>query len=405
MRRKRRITVVVAVVLAAILILPLILAGIFALVAPDAQAVTQSEINSLRSSLNALKDERARVQREISALRNLQTSVYEQTVLYKDQIDIISEEVDLTARLISDLNYTIAQEQLGLEAAKIREEELTERYIVRVKAMEAMGDISYLSVILQADSLTDLLTRYTTMRDIMASDKKLVEELIETRQSIENTLARLAADKQELFERTQELDAAREEWDALKAGQHALMREYMAQRIELEADERNLASAEAEADKELKEAEAELQRILEAARRRNNPYVGGAYEWPLPGYYTVGSQFGMRLHPVYKVQRMHNGIDVSAPRGTPIVAANAGEILTREYSSGYGNYIVIDHGGGQQTLYGHMSSFASNSVGSRVARGEVIGYVGTTGVSTGNHLHFEVIVNGARQNPMNFVSP
>jgi murein DD-endopeptidase MepM/ murein hydrolase activator NlpD len=397
--------VVVAVVLAAILILPLILAGIFALVAPDAQAVTQSEINSLRSSLNALKDERARVQREISALRNLQTSVYEQTVLYKDQIDIISEEVDLTARLISDLNYTIAQEQLGLEAAKIREEELTERYIVRVKAMEAMGDISYLSVILQADSLTDLLTRYTTMRDIMASDKKLVEELIETRQSIENTLARLAADKQELFERTQELDAAREEWDALKAGQHALMREYMAQRIELEADERNLASAEAEADKELKEAEAELQRILEAARRRNNPYVGGAYEWPLPGYYTVGSQFGMRLHPVYKVQRMHNGIDVSAPRGTPIVAANAGEILTREYSSGYGNYIVIDHGGGQQTLYGHMSSFASNSVGSRVARGEVIGYVGTTGVSTGNHLHFEVIVNGARQNPMNFVSP
>jgi murein DD-endopeptidase MepM/ murein hydrolase activator NlpD len=145
---------------------------------------------------------------------------------------------------------------------------------------------------------------------------------------------------------------------------------------------------------------AQRQKELEAARKKNE-YVGGEYLFPVPGY-TIGSEdgskFGMRMHPILKVQRRHNGVDSPAPTGTPIVAANSGTVIVVERHSSYGNYVVIDHGGGQATLYAHMSKF-NKKVNATVKRGDTIGYVGSTGLSTGPHLHFEIIINGKPQDP------
>jgi murein DD-endopeptidase MepM/ murein hydrolase activator NlpD len=397
----------VAIFLAAMLLLPLLLIGLD-LVIPEAQgssAAMQREIDSLKRSLNSLKADKTRVRGEISTLRSRTADVSQRKTLYDRQIALIEEEIDATTELITRINLAIAGEQLELEAAMAREAELSKRYISRVRYMEGMGDISYLSVLLRAESLSDLLTRYGTMRDIMASDRKLVAELISVREVIGDTVERLTLDRREQYDRTRELDGSYEELEELTGELYEMMGEYMADMARLAADERRIAEAEAKTQKELEEQEKALQRFLEEQRRRNNPFVGGEYGWPLPGYYRIGSGFGMRLHPVFRVNRQHNGIDVSAPRGTPIVAANAGEIITRTYGSGYGNYIVIDHGGGQASLYAHMSSFAGKGVGSTVTRGEVIGYVGTTGTSTGNHLHFEIIINGVRRNPEDFVRP
>jgi murein DD-endopeptidase MepM/ murein hydrolase activator NlpD len=393
---------IVAIFLAAMLLLPLILIGLEMLV-PDAQGVTQRDIDNLKRNLNALKADKTRVRGEISTLRNRQADVTQRKALYDQQIALIEEEIEATNELITQINLAIGEEQIELEAAMTREAELSERYIARVRHMEGMGEISYMSILLQASSLTDLLTRYTTMRDIMASDRKLVAELITVREEIEDRVARLTLDRREQYDLRLEQDEAQAELEELTEEVLAMMSRFMADMSRLAAEERSLAEAEAEAEKELKEKERELARILEELRRRNNPFVGGEYGWPLPGYYTVGSPFGTRLHPVFRVNRHHAGIDVGAPRGTPIVAANAGEIITRTYSSGYGNYIVIDHGGGQASLYAHMSSFASKGVGSRVAKGEVIGYVGSTGISTGNHLHFEIIINGQRVDPQPYL--
>jgi murein DD-endopeptidase MepM/ murein hydrolase activator NlpD len=390
---------IVAIFLAAMLILPLILVVILDMAAPTAQGVTQRDIDNLKQNLNALKADKTRVRGEISAVRTRQTDIHRRKALYDEQIAILESEIDLATELISGINLAIAREWTELEAAMAKEAGLMERYITRVRHMEGMGDISYLSILLQANSLSDLLTRYSTVRDIMESDNKLVGELVAVRKDIEGRIGQLTSDRREQYDLRQEQMESQEELEELTQEIYAMMSEYMADMVRLAADERRIAEAEAEAEKELKEAEAELARILEELRRRNNPFVGGEYGWPLPGYFSVGSGFGMRLHPVFRVNRMHSGIDVAAPRGTPIVAANAGEVITRTYSSGYGNYIVIDHGGGQASLYAHMSSFAGNSVGSRVAKGEVIGYVGSTGVSTGNHLHFEIIINGSRVDP------
>ena len=399
---RKRLAMVVAIFIVVVLLFSFvaILVDYFAM---EASAVSQSDINKLKTTLAGLKTRKAEVRGQINNIKNQRADVYDKKELYDKQAAILEEEILLTTDLISKINLAIAEQLLGLEDSIELEEELSERYIARVRSMEAMGDVSYLSVVLQASSLTDLLTRYTTMRDIMASDKKLTDDLVSTRKDIEETITQLADDRQEQYGRKRELDESQEELDELNAEVYVMMSGYMAQMSKLAAEEQGISDAETKANKELADMEKEWKRIQEAAKKSNSPFVGGEFLWPLPGYYNISSGFGNRLHPVYKVSRQHNGIDVGAPKGTPIVAAQGGTIITRKYSSGYGNYIAINHGGGRVTLYAHMSAFASKGEGATVARGETIGYVGTTGVSTGNHLHFEVQVNGKAQDPVNYV--
>jgi len=165
--------------------------------------------------------------------------------------------------------------------------------------------------------------------------------------------------------------------------------------------------ASAKADQAAKEKEAariqnEIKKLLEAQNPNSKLTYSSGMIWPCPGYKTLTSYFGRRFHPVLKIYRSHNGIDIAAPSGANIIAAASGEVITSEYSSSYGNYIVINHGSGVTTLYAHMS-VRGVSVGAKVSQGQSIGKVGSTGISTGPHLHFEVSVNGTRQDPQSYV--
>jgi murein DD-endopeptidase MepM/ murein hydrolase activator NlpD len=388
---------IVAIVLAAIMLLPIIISGLIALL-PEAQAVTQADINKGKAELAALRDRRKQTQGQINAMKGRREETVRLKELYDEQMMMIEEDIELTVGLIADLNFAMAEQQRLLDEARVREAELSELFIRRVKAMERMGKISMLSVLLGSDNLTDFLANWDAAREIMSRDQRLAGELVAARLEIEEAIERLDEDKREQNKHIEELAEAQVELAAQSAEAAAMLAEYIAEQAKLQAEERQLAEREAKAEKEIKEMEEERRRIEEELRRRNNPFVGGEYHWPVPGISTISSPYGNRIHPIYKVPRFHHGIDIPAPRGTPVVAANDGVVILRGYSGGYGNRVVIDHGGNQATLYAHLHGF-NVKVDERVKRGQVIGYVGSTGLSTGNHLHFEIHINGQTVNP------
>ncbi|MCL1807751.1 MAG: peptidoglycan DD-metalloendopeptidase family protein [Oscillospiraceae bacterium] len=394
-KRHKRIAMIIAVFLVAVLVLSILIPALIT----DA-SVTQKDINDKKKELESITADKLKTQALRKDMENKKADVAQLKALYDEQIALIDREIELTTELIAQLNVAIGQNLQELQEMREREAELAALYLVRLQAMEDMGDLSYLSILLRAQSLTEFLSQWDAMQEIIKLDQDLAAELIGEREKIEETIISMEEDRREVETRRQELFDQQAEQAVLAAEAQALMTSYAAEVAKHQTDEKKLAEAEAATRKEIEDMAKEWARIQEELRKRNNKYVGGEYMWPVPGHTTVSSPFGDRIHPVYKVKRKHTGIDIPAPKGTNIVAANAGEIIIRKKASGYGNYIVIDHGGGQASLYAHMNAFNSKyTVGSNVKAGDVIGYVGTTGVSTGNHLHFEISINGEHVDP------
>ena len=256
--------------------------------------------------------------------------------------------------------------------------------------------MSYWSILFNAEDFSDLLDRIADVDAVMAYDNEVMDQLIATREELE----RLQAD---LESARAEEQAAKEQQEAKKAEQQAKVAEAQALVDQINADVAEVnrqLDEESAAASEIQAEIAKKQKQLEEERKQNNIVISSetGYLWPLPGYYRLSSQFGYRIHPITGVAHSHTGIDIPASGGTPILAAKSGQVVTSAYHYSYGNYVVIDHGNGNSTLYAHMSSRAV-SEGQMVTQGQVIGYVGTTGSSTGNHLHFEVRDNYTRVDP------
>lgn len=262
--------------------------------------------------------------------------------------------------------------------------------------MEESGKASYWSILFTAESFSDLLDRLADISDIMAYDQAVMDQLIATREEIERLKA--------------ELESARAEQEAMKAdleSKQAEQKEKVAEAQRL-LDQINADTAEVNRQLEEESAAAQAiqasivakQKALEEERRRNNIIINSesGYLWPLPGYYRLSSLFGYRIHPITGKAHSHTGIDIPAPSGTPILAAKSGQVVTSGWHDSYGNYVVVDHGNGNSTLYAHMSA-RSVSEGQMVSQGQEVGKVGTTGSSNGNHLHYEVRDNYSRVNP------
>ena len=223
-----------------------------------------------------------------------------------------------------------------------------------------------------------------------------MERLIAMQKKIEADKASLEQSRTEQEEAKAEEEAAKAELQSLKKDVEKTLAEIQDKEEEVKKAEQELQNAAAKMDAEIRRKEAQLAAQLAAA---NNPIVSeSGFQWPLPGRYRLSSLFAGRVHPITGKYHHHTGIDIPAPGGTPILAAKSGVVLTSERGSSYGNYVVISHGGGQTTLYAHMSSRAV-SEGQTVKQGQTIGYVGSTGSSTGNHLHLEVRINGTRKDP------
>ena len=362
-----------------------------------ALAVSQSEIDALEEQRDELKAEREDMQAEIDALKDEQAGVLEQkraldeqNEVYRQELELIEEQVELYTRLVDE-------KAAELEKAMAAEEEQLATYRQHVRAMEENGKYTYLSIIFGSKSLSELMSNLDMIGEIMEADKRIYDQYTEARERAEEIKAEYEATLEQLGEKQEEYEAEKAELEAKIAEASALieqLEEEINSNYELYLEV--LAQEEAlESDIQNKIAELERQ---EAA---NSITSTGTYIWPLPGY-SPGSAYGWRMHPIFHEMRFHAGEDIGAPSGTPILAADSGvATVIPDNGNGYGNYIMINHGGGRVTLYAHMSAFAISN-GASVTQGQVIGYVGSTGNSTGPHLHFEVRVNGATTDPKQY---
>ena len=378
----------------------LILLPMFTMIMGGAGAVTQSEIDALKQEQAESQARQEELKDQLAEAEAKQSAAEEQRTLLLAQLDAINDELDNINAQIAWYDEQIAQNEAERKEAEAKEQAQYELFCQRVRAMEEEGTVSYWSILFNADSFSDMLDRLADIDAVMDYDNQIMDELTAAREELERLQAELEsarADEQ----------AVKEEQEAKKAEQQAKVAE--AEKV-LEELNKNVAEVNRLLDEEDAAAAAiqadivKKQKELEAQRQQNGTSIvsESGYMWPLPGWYRISSPFGYRIHPVSGRAQNHGGIDIPANGGTPILASKSGQVITSVYGSGaywsYGNYVVIDHGNGNSTLYAHMSSRAV-SEGQMVKQGQVIGYVGTTGNSTGNHLHLEIRVNGQRTDP------
>ncbi len=377
----------------ALILVGLLIVGMFATIATSLYAYGD-EVSDMRDELESIAEKKQRLEKELAALENKTNVALEEKSIIDQQIFELNKESNLLNKTIDGLKTKLAASRANLAEAESQLDENIALAKERIRAMYELGDTSYLSLVLGADSIEDFTTRYQVVKQMSEYDQSVIEQLKETKATIENETLAIET-------------MTNEQEDALEAleGNVSNLRQKQAQSQALinrfnEQSEENLKAIEAaEAAEEALQAE-----IREAmANSTNDMEFDGKFLWPVDGYYTITDVFGMRTHPITGVYKLHTGVDISGGgiNGKPIRASGDGIVLKSGYNTAYGNYVVIDHGDGYSTLYAHARSLCV-SAGQAVVKGDTIAFVGSTGYSTGAHLHFEVIQNGTQLNPLSF---
>jgi len=389
---------------------------VLAAVPLEAQAVSQAEINQMAAERDRLAAQREEQQKIVDELEEQHATVLELKLAMDQRNDYTIRQMELNSEEIALYDRMIAEKAEEVEEAKRLEAQQLERYRARIRAMEENGNIGILGLLFSTDNVGEFLTAMDDVGEIMESDKRLEKEYIAARENTERVLAEYEQTKLELEARQEELRAeqAELEKEIEEATQLILELEndLAAQRAEYEA----MMQDEDEANRRVEAMVAELERQRQEAMQQQqqqgstgnhlgagNAVGTGSFTWPCPSSTYITSRFGLRTHPVYGTQRSHTGMDIAANSGANVLAADGGTVTLAGVNGGYGNCIMIDHGNGYQTLYGHMSALYVYE-GQVVNQGDVIAAVGSTGVSTGPHLHFEVWSGGGRIDPERFFS-
>ncbi len=331
----------------------------------------------------------------------------ERNMYTMQQIQLNNEEIALYDQMIAD------KEQEVLNAQE-REQEQLVRYRARVRAMEENGTLNYLAMILKSNNLGEMLTAMDDVEEIMTRDKKLEDDYIHARENTEELKAEYESyreevnGKQDALRLEQEkLQAEIDEASELLLGLKADYDDRQAEIAEIAAQEdaTNMAIsvlvAKLEAERAAAAAAAAYTGSDEAPDSGAAAYSTGSFIFPVASYTYISSRFGERIHPITGELKNHNGMDIASNMGTTVYAADGGRVVLAEWYGGYGNCIMIEHGNGYKTLYGHLSVISVKN-GQTVNQGDAIGQVGSTGNSTGPHLHFEVYLNGGRIDPEQF---
>ena len=419
MKNRKRWVSVLAGVMAAIMLLSLILS----LIPTKAHAASSSEI---REQLKELKEEKAEIQAQIKEVKSqyqANENEIEDLVGQKNAIDqeiaLLQEQVQNINAQLAAYSILIADKQDELDVAQDTLETLSAKNRERIRAMEEDGKLSYWSIIFKANSFTDLLDRLNMIQEINASDQRRLKEMSEAAEIVASAQAELETEKTDLEVVREELDATEITLEEKRAEADDLLLQLIAKGEEFEQliDESEQLQSDlmkeiAQAEKDLKKAEYQewLATYVPPTTKPTgtdttpSTQAPSSSGWVSPlKSYTLTSPFGMRIHPISGKYKMHEGVDMSAPQGTPIYAAKSGKVTRTAFQAGgAGYYVTINHGDGFTSVYMHMTHYIV-SAGQYVNAGQVIGYVGSTGGSTGPHLHFGIAYNGSYVNPMNYV--
>ncbi|HAX18199.1 MAG TPA: hypothetical protein DCY00_06360 [Actinobacteria bacterium] len=356
---------------------------------------------SLEDQLEQIKKEKEETKKKIEDAKKKEQEYLSQVNNVEDQLLSSLDQLNDLNTSLSDVKSNIDKTAIDLavkenELLEINKELDAKSEILnnRVAAIYKNGNTNILDVIFKAQSFTELLSKLKLMNLLADQDAVIIEEIKDKKNatlSVQQSIMELQKKQNEQKSNLEKLVTQAEQKKTEISG---ILDEKKNLLSSAKADKNALIAMEAQ----LTAKETEIQRVLESLRYGSAP--SGRLQWPTAGRLISG--FGNRRHPIFGGIRFHSGVDLAAPSGTPIVAADGGEVLQASYSGGYGYSILIYHGGGFATFYAHMSSFAVGQ-GQMVKRGQVIGYVGTTGWTTGPHLHFEVRINGVAQNPLGYL--
>ena len=455
----KKVISVIAVIMAVLMLMTLIIS----VIPTSAYAlVTQADIDEAQRKKDELVSQRQASQEKIDKLKEQQASVLEQKAALDERNEYAREQLTIVLEQIDMYSEMIAEKRKEVDEARTKEEEQLRRYRTRVRAMEENGGYNILTLVFNASSFTELLTSLDDIGEIMEQDRQLEDEYIAAREAHEAVQAEYEAEKAELEAKQAELEAEKAELEGLIAEADQLLKE-LEEDIEKAIKEYEIAeAARAAAAAHLSALVAALNKQnQEIANSNNNANNGGgsgdtgstsgdtagsgsadggstsggaagggstdsgsssgsgglisagsegvqgtgSLVWPVPCSHTVTSRFGWRVHPITGTERYHNGMDIDGygHDGDIIIACDAGVVVAAQWSDSYGYYVMIDHGNGMQTLYAHMSGMAV-SYGTKVSQGQTIGYLGSTGWSTGTHCHLEIYVNGSRTDPEAYFS-
>ena len=464
MKKHNRLVSILAGLMAAVMLLTLLVGILPVSASAKSSKEIKEEINALKGDQSAIWAELDALRGEQDANWESIEEMVEHKNNIDQQIGLLYTEIENINTQIRSYSELIAANQDELDVAEAKLAELNEKNKERIQAMEEEGEISYWSVLFKAKSFTDLIDRLNMMAEIHEADQRRMSELSEAAAAVAEARTSLAAEKTALEESRvalkesqAELDVKRAEADELLAELNEDKRALDAMEADWEAEEAKLsaeiAAAEVEytkalkAEEEARRKEEERKRKEEEERKRKEeeekkkqeeankkPGNGGSNNggsgdsgsnnggsgnsggnsgggsgfvsgesWRRPcSWIKLTSPYGYRTHPTTGQWKFHNGVDLANNQGTPIYAARSGKVTVATYGGTYGYYVTINHGDGFSSLYAHMTHYTV-SKGQTVKKGDIIGYMGSTGRSTGPHLHFSIFLNGSSVNPMNYI--
>ncbi len=364
-------------------------------------AKKQKEIEDTQSQRKQLEGGLTDVKQIISSLETSKSNLASYVSKLDKELTAAQTRISELNDMISEKESDIIQTKAELEEALEQEASQYDAMKLRIKNMYERGTDFYFEAIFSAASFGDMLNRADYVEKITESDRRILDNFRTTREYVEVCKAQLEEEQELLKEAKEKVEQEQESLETLISEKQTEINAYEADINDKEAllreYEAEIAARNAEI-KALEDAVKAEQAALEAASNPKRKYDGGMFAWPAPSYTRISDDYGNRQHPILGVTRFHNGVDMAAPGGSPILAAYNGTVVAAAYNASMGNYVMIDHGDNLFTIYMHASALYV-SKGQEVVKGQKIAAVGTTGRSTGNHLHFSVRLNG------NYVSP
>lgn len=375
-----------------------------------ASELTNENIRQKEQEISKAKEEKAALQNGLTDVKELKKELEaskENLTNYVTELDLqlvdIQAKINNLKEMILKKEEEIDEKAVELDEALLVQQSQYEAMKARIKFMYEKGDMLYLELVFAAESFGDMLNKAEYIEMLSAYDRKMLNEYVAyteyvalCKEGLEEEKAVLDEAKIAVEEEEKALNEliATKEQEVYKLtedikGKEGAIQEYLA---EIASQNETIAALEAAVAEERKRLAAE----------QNRKYDGGIFTWPAPSYTRISDEYGNRMHPTLGVERFHNGLDMAAPGGSPILAAYDGTVVAAAYSSSMGNYIMIDHGDSLYTIYMHASALYV-SKGAEVSKGQTIAAVGSTGRSTGNHLHFSVRLNGNYVNPRNYL--